>query len=131
MDIRKKEWWFWLGLLICLGYGLFVHPRGFLWALLYQAIHLQTYVFIDKSFTSFSVQIRLAILGLLLLGQIPGMGWLYWIPLLGISARNLTGYCLMARLMSLLPWNRKEPLTADLVKRRLFSAPTKDSILNG
>jgi hypothetical protein len=33
------------------------------------------------------------------------------------------GYCLMARMLSLLPWNRTEPITADLVRRTFLSRP--------
>jgi hypothetical protein len=33
------------------------------------------------------------------------------------------GYCLMARMLSLLPWNRTEPITADLVRPTFLSRP--------
>jgi hypothetical protein len=33
------------------------------------------------------------------------------------------GYCLMARTLSLLPWNRDERMTLDLVRRTFLNAP--------
>ena len=42
---------------------------------------------------------------------------------LEVVALLVFGYCLMARTVSLLPWNRAEPLTLDLLRRTFFSAP--------
>ena len=129
ITLKDPARWIWFAVLICLGYGLFLSQAGFLFAIIVSVVNLQAYVFWDKSFTSFSVQVRLAILGLFLLGQIPGAGWIYWIPFIGISIRNLTGYCFLARVMSLLPWNRTEFFSWELVKRKIFTAPTSGSAL--
>lgn len=39
----------------------------------------------------------------------------------GTSARMLVGYCLLARTLSLMPWNRHEPISPELLRRTLFS----------
>ena len=129
MNLMSLAWWIWLAIVSALGYGLFVDPIGFLIAIILQVLNLQTYVFIDKSFISFSVQVRLAVLGIFLTGQIPGASWIYWIPFVGISVREITGYCFMARVLSLLPWNRKEAFSMDLLKRKFLTPPTRGSIL--
>lgn len=129
MDLKSAAWWIWLVTWECLAYGLFADQSGFLFAITATILNIFYYACLDKSVTSFSVQVRVGILTIFLLGQAPGMSWIYWIPFAGIAARNLTGYCLLARLMSLLPWNRQEPLTFRLIKRRIFSPPVNGSIL--
>jgi hypothetical protein len=129
MNLKDAAWWIWSATLLCIGFGLFVDKAGFLFAVVLTIMNLHYYAYLDKSFTSFSVQVRAAILILFLAGLTPGLSWLYWIPFIGITVRNLTGYCLLARLLSLLPWNRNEPLTMALVKRRIFSPPSKGSVL--
>ena len=60
----------------------------------------------------------------LLLGQWEPMSWIHWAQLIGTSARVLTGYCLLARLTSLMPWNRAQALSRQLVWDTLFSLHT-------
>lgn len=56
---------------------------------------------------------------------------IYWIPTVGTWAQVLFGYCAMARMVSLLPWNRKEALSFDYIKRTFVSAPVRGKILQG
>ncbi len=51
------------------------------------------------------------------------MRGLYWLPVLGTGVMLVFGYCLMARMLSLLPWNRTEPLTLSLLRRTFVSPP--------
>ena len=41
----------------------------------------------------------------------------------------LVGYCPLARMLSLLPWNRRQPLSVALVRRTFLSAPVSGSIV--
>ena len=43
----------------------------------------------------------------------------------------LFGYCLLARVLSLFPWNRTEPFSMQLVLSTFFSAPVPGNILQG
>ncbi len=54
-----------------------------------------------------------------------------WVPLAGAVARVLFGYCMMARMISLLPWNRSAPFSVALLGKTFFSAPTRGNILHG
>jgi hypothetical protein len=53
------------------------------------------------------VQIRLGFFAVVALGALPGIGWwILWLPLCGTTAQVLFGYCPMARMLQLMPWNR-------------------------
>ncbi len=83
----------------------------------------------DKNFFSFSCQVRYAMVLIFLAGLWEPLRWIYWLPAAGMAARLTVNYCLMARLLSLAPWNRREPLTGGLVRKTLFSPPTRGCIL--
>ena len=85
----------------------------------------------EGRFSAFSVQVRIAYTAMLLLALWEPMRWLFWVPAIGTPAQVLFGYCTLARCLSLLPWNRTEPLTWKLVRRTFFSPPVKGSILQG
>jgi len=69
---------------------------------------------------------------MLLLVALPQpMQIIYWIPTVGTWAQLIFGYCTMARCVSLLPWNRKERFSVDLVTRTFFSRPVPGNILQG
>lgn len=53
----------------------------------------------------------------------------HWIQLAGTAAVVTVDYCALARLLTLAPWNRREPLSLALVGRTLFSAPVQGSFL--
>ena len=74
---------------------------------------------------AFPVQVRLAfLLWVAAALWLPGLHWLLLVPLAGIPARLLFGYCLLARMVSLLPWNRAERLTRRLLVQTFLSPPT-------
>ncbi len=72
----------------------------------------------------FPVQLRLAFLGVLLIGLLPAMHWLHYVSLVGLTARVTIGYCLMGRLLGLAWFNRTVPLTFALFCRQLLSPPS-------
>ena len=77
----------------------------------------------ERSLGAFPVQLRIAYLLLLLVCYIPSMRWLYWLPVVGTLALVVFGYCLLARVLSLLPWNSREPYSLDLLRRTFLSTP--------
>jgi hypothetical protein len=53
------------------------------------------------------VQVRLGFFALVSLGALPVAGWrILWLPLCGTTAQLFFGYCPMARMLHLMPWNR-------------------------
>jgi hypothetical protein len=78
----------------------------------------------------FPIQIRLAFLGLLLVGLLPGMIWVHWVQVIGTTAMVTVGYCLLARLLRLAPFNRTEPLTWSLIGQVLLRDPRRGGLLS-
>ncbi|MCA1804518.1 MAG: hypothetical protein LC646_04035 [Xanthomonadaceae bacterium] len=67
----------------------------------------------------------------LLAGQWGPLYFIYFIQIIGTTAMMLFDYCPLARFLSLMPWNRREPFSLDLLKRTVFSPPVRGNILQG
>jgi hypothetical protein len=131
LELRSIAWWYWLVTVCCLTAGVAGWPEGFLCAIGVTAFQLVHFVIREGSVRAFPVQVRLAYLLLLLIAWPEKLQPIYWIPLIGTWAQVLLGYCTMARTVSLLPWNRKEPFSWSLVQRTFLSRPVKGNILQG
>lgn len=117
-------WWAWVVTTVLLIIGLTADVSlAFLGAMAVTAGQGIALFARDRSPTAFSVQLRVAYLLLLLLCYPPMMRWLYWLPAVGTVALVVFGYCLLARLLSLLPWNSSEPYTLARLRRTFLSAP--------
>src|SRR5262245_27002713 len=117
------KWWHWAITVVLLGAHLLGWPWAIEAALALCAVMAVYYLFRFRSLQAFAVQTRLAYFGLLSLGLLPDMQWLYYIALVGTSARITVGYCFLGRLLGLAWFNRTEPLTFSLVTRQLLAAP--------
>ena len=73
------------------------------------------------------MQVRLGYLGLLLLGLAPFLGWIHWVQFVGGAIMLTTRYCPLARMLSLLPWNRNQPMSWALIKTVVFTPPITGS----
>ncbi|HKL77944.1 MAG TPA: hypothetical protein VJ985_06210 [Gammaproteobacteria bacterium] len=125
---KGPVWWYWLVTVVLLAVGLAGYFPAF-----YAAIALcvvQVFHFRQRSrrWTAFPVQVRVAYLGLLLLALWEPLRWIFWVQLVGTTAMVTVDYCFLARCLSLLPWNRSEPLTWSGVWRTFFSAPVSGSV---
>ena len=119
----EPAWWIWLVTVALLVTGLAGFTTGFVAATAVSLAQTLWYWHKAGRIRAISVQIRLAYTLLLLVCFIPELRFGYWLPTVGTSALLLCGYCLMARVLSLLPWNRLEPLSLDLIRRTFFLAP--------
>ncbi|QAZ38695.1 hypothetical protein C1M51_04215 [Methylibium sp. Pch-M] len=128
---REVSWWYWVATAVLLLAGLAGWHGGFHAAIALSALQVLHFRLREGRLAAFPVQVRLAFTGLLLLAAWPPLGWLYWVPALGTTAQVLFGYCLLARGLSLLPWNRREPLSWRLLWRTLTAPPVRGSILQG
>lgn len=111
---------YWLATLPLLALGVAGHPAAVGGAMALTALHAVHLAARGAWFLDLCVQVRLAYFALLVVGLLPGMAWVHWLQLAGTAAVVASGYCLLARAMSLLPWNRQQPLTARLVRQALF-----------
>jgi hypothetical protein len=73
-------------------------------------------------------QVRVAYLALLVLGTAPGLWPIHVVQFVGVNALLVADYCLLARLLTLLPWNRPRPLSIALVRDVLLTPPAPGPI---
>jgi hypothetical protein len=121
---KRLVWslWFatWLGLLG----GLF--DRGFydlvVW---FSAAHAALFLYLFGFRPApFPVQVRLAYLAWVAIGTyVPYMLVLLYITTLGLTTNLFLGYCPLARMLYLLPWNRAEPFSLELLARVFLTPP--------
>jgi hypothetical protein len=116
-------WWAWTATAVLLTIGLLGRPEAFVAAMAVTVMQGIVMLIRGKSVSAFAVQLRVAYLLLLVICFHPIMRWLYWLPMLGTFALVIFGYCLLARCLSLLPWNRGEEISLDLLRRTFFSRP--------
>lgn len=72
----------------------------------------------------FPVQVRIGYAIWVAVGTyVPQMTLLMYITTLGLMGNLFFRYCPLARMLSLLPWNREEPFSLGLVSRVFLSPP--------
>jgi hypothetical protein len=131
IDYRELSWWYWLVTALFLSLGLFGNGEMFLWAIALTIVQLVHFILREVRVSAFPVQVRFCYLLLLLLALPRPLQWIFWIPTIGTWAQLIFGYCTMARLVSLFPWNRDEAFSGRLLLRTFFSAPVRGNILQG
>ena len=129
--LNDISWWYWFAMVILLATGLAGYDLAFQVAIALGMVQSLHFLARERSLTAFPVQVRLSYLGLLVLAQWPPLHFIYWIQLAGTTAMVTMDYCPLARFLSLMPWNRSEPFTLDLLRRTVFSPPVKGNILQG
>lgn len=123
LNFTDWTWWAWMITAALLLAGISGHRPAFLGAMALTAGQGFILLARERHPMAFSVQLRAAYLFLLLISYPPPMRWLYWLPMVGTFALVVFGYCLLSRVLSLLPWNNREPYTLDRLRRTFFSAP--------
>jgi hypothetical protein len=131
IDYRELGWWYWLVIACLITAGLAGHPIGFDLAVGTAALQWVHFALRERSATAFPVEVRLWYLLLLLLALPLPLRGICWIPLIGTWVRLASGYCTMARCVSLWPWNRCDPLSLQLLRRTFLSPPVRGSVLQG
>lgn len=128
---REISWWYWAVTSILLIAGLAGRFEAFHLAAGLTVVQIFHFRRREGSFAAFPVQVRIAYTAVLLLAMWGPLNWLFWVPAIGTPAQVLFGYCALARLLSLLPWNRREPLTWQLALRTFIARPVRGNILQG
>ena len=131
IEYKDIGWWYWLVTVPLLTIGVLGNDLGFVLAMALTMFQLVHYFIREKSISAFPVQVRFWYLVLLIISFPQFMQWLYWVPCIGTWAQVIFGYCAMARLVSLFPWNRQEPFTPGLLVRTFFSRPVRGSVKQG
>lgn len=124
---KNTIWAYWFLTVIFLGLSLFIWPKAIYLAIAINFIHAIYFIIRKSGLTAFPMQVRLGYLGLLILGLVTFFSWLHWIQLIGGTIMLTTGYCPMARMLSLLPWNRNKDMSWKLIKTIIFTPPVTGS----
>lgn len=131
IEYKDIGWWYWLVTAILLTFGVIGYEWGFILVIGLTFFQLVHYIIRKKSIKAFPVQVRFFYLMLMLVSFPEIMQWLYWIPCIGTWAQIIFGYCAMARMVSLLPWNREEDFTLKLLIKTFLSRPVRGSVKQG
>jgi hypothetical protein len=117
-------WWYWLATALPLaGWLVAGAPEGLAGAVGVTAVQTAHFALCARDPTAFRVQVRVVYLLLLFAGMADPLRFVHGLQLAGTTAMLAFDYCPLARLMSLLPWNRSEPLTVELVRRTALTPP--------
>lgn len=122
--IHDLSWWYWLLTVGLLAAGLLGWPAGIFLAMVLCAVQIVHVIWLTRDLAAFPTQVRIAYLAMLIAGLWGPLQWIHWMQLAGTTARVLIGYCLLARTLSLAPWNRWQPLTFPLVRLTFLSLQT-------
>ncbi|MCU7932095.1 MAG: hypothetical protein KZQ90_14935 [Candidatus Thiodiazotropha sp. (ex Codakia rugifera)] len=126
---ERTIYYYWLLTNIFLAAGLLISPYVLYLAMGVTIVHSVHFLILQPGIILFPMQIRIGYLVLLTLGQVAFLGWIHWIQLLGTTALLTTGYCPLARVLSLAPWNRIRPLSWNLFVTTIFTPPVSGSIV--
>jgi len=128
--VRELSWWYWLVTGLFLAGALSGCPLGFAPAIGLTVVQTLHYLLKEGSVQAFPVQVRVGYLAWMLAGLWGPLGFLLWIQLVGTAAAVLIDYCPMARMLSLLPWNRRSPLSVGLLLKTFVHPPVRGTILD-
>ena len=131
MKIVSLAWWIWAILASLMLWGLTGQMLAREAAMALAVLQAIGYLLVYRSVRHFPTQLRIAYVLWMAAGLMPPLFIMYWILAAGTTARALTGYCAMARLLLLLPWNRSVSLTWRRVGIIAFHPPIQGSVLSG
>lgn len=131
LDTKDPGWWYWLLSTVCLWMTMTLDPTAYIWVLAIGLVQLVHYYLRDGFALSFPVQVRIAYVTYVLLAMPDNMQWLLYLPAVGGLARVVFGYCLLARMVALLPWNREGSFSWRCVRQTVLSRPVRGNILQG
>ena len=128
--LQELSWWYWLATLLLLAGALAGWPMGYAPVIGLTVLQNLHFLAREGSVGAFPVQVRIGYLAWMLAGLWGPLSFLLWIQLAGTLAMVLVDYCPMARLVSLMPWNRRSPLTPGLVMKTFLRKPVRGSIMD-
>jgi len=96
----------------------------------FSALHAVLFLLLNgSSVRPFPVQVRIAFFILVAAGTyVPGLVALVYATFIGLGTNLFLGYCPLARMMRLMPWNREEEPSLDLLRRVFLSPPVSGSL---
>ncbi len=124
-SLRKKTvWGLWFITFAGLVLGFF-YRQFYEYVVYFSAAHTVLFFFLFAlQLKAFPVQLRIAYLIWVVVGTyVPHMVILMYITTVGLASNLFVGYCPLARMMYLLPWNREESFSFGLLKSVVLTQP--------
>jgi len=121
-------WWLWALTGAAVSASLAGWGPGLRAALAVTAVQAVHQAARTRSVHSFPVQVRAAYLLILLAGMWPPLRVVHALQLAGTVALVVFDYCPLARMLSLLPWNRRRPFTLSLLRTTFLSPPVRNVV---
>ena len=131
MKIKSIAWWIWAILAGLMLWGITGQILARQAAMALAVLQAIGYLLVYRSVRHFPTQLRMAYVLWMAAGLMPPLFIMYWILAVGTTVRVLTGYCAMARVLLLLPWNRSVPLTWRRIGIIALHPPVEGSVVNG
>jgi hypothetical protein len=128
---KEPIWWAWLATAISIALGLTGYEAGFYAAIALSALQIVWLAIVERSVWTLPVQVRIAYTACLVVYEVLAFRGGYWFTAVGTTAFLVFGYCLLARMLSLMPWNLREPVTVPLVRRTFLTPPTLGNVHQG
>ena len=121
---KKVVWGLWFITFVGLVLGFF-YREFYEYVVFFSAAHVILFLFLFRfRLTAFPVQLRITYLIWIAVGTyVPHMVILMYITTIGLASNLFVGYCLLARMMYLLPWNREESFSFSLLKSVILTPP--------
>lgn len=129
IEYKELSWRYWFLTSILLTAVIAGYQIGYFLAIWLMLIQLMHFIIRENNVTAMSVQVRFWFLILLLLVLAGPLQILVWVPAAITWLELLFGYCTISRCISLLPWNRDEAFSKDLVKKVFTSRPVRSKIM--
>lgn len=124
-DLRRGYWAATAALVTA---GVAGWPIGVPAAIGLTAVQLGHFAWRDHAPGSLTMQVRWLYLAVLLAGIWRPLAALHALAVAGVWANVLFGYCLAARTLVLMPWNRSTPVSIGLIVRTLLAPPGNGGI---
>ena len=124
------RWSYWAAISALLVAGLAGRFEAFYLAAAISVVQLVHYALRERSLKAFSVQVRTVYAAVLIADILwePLRLHLWWMAFFTLTV-VFFDWCLLSRIMALMPWNRKGPLSWAAVRKVFFSGPVKGSIM--
>jgi hypothetical protein len=122
----KRLYWQLTALLLAAHFAGWAHGLAAVTAL--NTLQVLHFALMHRGIAAFEVQLRIGYLALLGLGSIGPLWPVHLVQFVGVNALLVADYCLLARLLVLLPWNRSVPLTPAMTWWLFTTAPAPGSV---
>jgi hypothetical protein len=127
----EVNWWIWAVVAGCLLWGLTGELLARHLAMAISATFAVIYLSRHGNVRHFPTQVRVAYALWMAASFVPELTFMYWIQTAGTTALITLGYCPLARLLLIFPWNRTVPLTWRRLFIIAFHPPVAGSVLTG